>query len=147
MTWAKISAYVTAGASGLCSVLHFLGFIPAPEMALAVALCGVLVSAGIIAASHSGPNGVACLFLPLLLFAGCSTAQQSQEKQVLLTVKNDGARIIVDGCKGLPALEVVAGAIVPVYAPGSVATLTLAESDANQFCQRVLATQPSVVTP
>jgi hypothetical protein len=53
---AKVLAYSTSILSGACSVLGYLGFIPAPYMGLAVAACGVLASTGIIAASHSGPG-------------------------------------------------------------------------------------------
>jgi SpoU rRNA methylase family enzyme len=79
---------------------------------------------------------------------GCSAAQVQKDQVVLMQLKTDTNTVVVSGCKDLPAVEVLAGTIIPLVPQlaASAPTIAVAESLADSVCKAVLASQPPVST-
>ena len=143
----KAFAYLVAVISALCGNLASFGFIPEGFIQIAGGVCALLVSAGIVSASHSSAEtplnakaGVAMLLLIFgpVIFLACSQAQIKKAEAVIVTIEQDTKKVVITGCKAQPEIKVAASLIVGLY-PVAGGPVVIAEQAADMFCAKALA--------
>lgn len=93
-----------------------------------------------LAKKDPAPLGVV---LALLTLAGCShwSGDVSKVKQTIVVATSDAKKVVVWGCEGLPAMEVVANAVLTVVDATALPIAALDEARANAVCTAVLKAQ------